>query len=143
VKTTRLIKNSLQKNLLPEKKSNMPGVRCAIKLLSDKTRKVDIEIHKEKNGQRLWSLIKSVSGILSLPATTGTWETSRGDILALSEHNPRRKHQDLVMLIVWNVKQDFVDQIINNGKTFVSTEAGLYNDNPAETEVVCAFMRMF
>ena len=122
----------------------MPGVQCRIKLLSEKKRTVDIEIHNEKNGQRLWSLIKSASGSLSLPATTGTWETSAGDVLSLWENNPRRgKHQDLVMLVVWNIKRDFWDEIVNNGKTFVSTEAGLYNDNPAETEVVCEFKRMF
>lgn len=120
----------------------MPGVRCTIKLLSEKKRKVDVEIHKEKNGKRLWSLIKP-TGNLSLPATTGTWETSNGDVLSLWENNLSRKHQDLVMLVVFNIKRDFVDEIINNGKAFVSTEAGLYNDNPAETEVVCEFKRMF
>ena len=121
----------------------MPRVRCTVKLLSDKKRKVDIEIHKEKNGQRLWSLIKSAGGNLYLPATTGVWETSAGDVLSLWEHNAQRTHKDLVMLVMWNIKQDFIDQIINYGKTFVSTEAGLYNDNPAETEVVCELARMF
>ncbi len=121
----------------------MPRVRCMVKLLSDKKRKVEIEIHKEKDGKGLWSLIKSVGGNLYLPATTGTWETSAGDVLSLWENNPRRNHQDLVMLVVWNIKRDFWDDIINHGKTFVSTEAGLYNDNPAETEVVCELARMF
>lgn len=123
----------------------MPRVRCTVKLLSDKNRKVDIEIHKEKDGKRLWSLIKSAGGNLRLPNTTGTWETSNGDILSLFEFNPgrNRRHQNLVMLLVWNIKRDFVDDVINNGKAFVSTEAGLYNDNPAETEVVCEFRRMF
>jgi hypothetical protein len=121
----------------------MSGVRCTIKLLSEKKRKVEIEIHKEKNGQRLWSLIKPASGNLSLPATTGTWETSNGDVLSFWENNLSRKHQDLVMLVVFNIKRDFWDDIVNNGKTFVSTEAGLYNDNPTETEVLCELRRMF
>lgn len=120
----------------------MASVRCTVKLLNDKNRKVDIQITKEKNGKHLWNLIASSGGNLPLPASTGTWETNPGDVLSLWEHSSQRKHKDLVMLIVWNIKRDFLDDIVNYGKTFVSKEAGLYNDNPAETEVVVTLVRM-
>ncbi len=94
----------------------MPRVRCTVKLLSDKKRKVDIEIHKAKDGKGLWSLIKSAGGNLYLQAAAGTWETSAGDVLSLWEHDPSRKRQDLVLLLVWNIKRDFWDEIINQGK---------------------------
>ncbi len=120
----------------------MASVRCTVTLLKDRNRKVDIQINKEKDGTRRWSLIKSSGGSLSLPALKGGWETIHGDVLSLSEHNSQRKHKDLVMLVVWNVKPDFLDDIVNNGSTIVSDEAGLYNDNPSETDVSVKLARM-
>lgn len=120
----------------------MASVRCTVTLLKDKNRKVDIQISKEKGGKRLWNLIKSSGGNLSLPAPAGAWETNHGDVLSLWEHNARRKHKNLVMLVVWNIKPDFLDEIVNYGATIVSDEAGLYNDNPSETNVSVKLARM-
>lgn len=120
----------------------MAGIRCTVTLLKDKNRKVDIQISKEKDGKREWNLIKSSGGNISLIASKGTWETNHGEILALWDHNSKRKVKDLVMLIIWNIKQDLFDDIINNGKTIVSEEATLYNDNPAERDVSCKLARM-
>jgi hypothetical protein len=121
----------------------MLSVRCSVTLLKDKKRKVEIEIRKEKDGKLLWNLIKSSGGNLSLPAPKGTWETNYGDVLSLWEINPKRKVQNLVMLVVFDIKQDFFDDIFNNGKTIASEHAGLYNDNPSENEVSVKLARMY
>ncbi len=121
----------------------MLSVRCSITLLNDKKRKVEIELRKEKGGKLLWSLIKSAGGNMSLPAPTGTWETNYGDILSLWDFNAKRKMQNLVMLVVFDVKQDFFEEIVNNGKTLVSENAGLYNDNPSEKDVSVKLARMY
>ncbi len=120
----------------------MASVRCTVTLLKGKNRKVDIELSKEKDGKLLWNLIKSSGGNLSLPASKGVWEISSGEILSLWEHNSQRKVKALIMLIVFDIKQDFLDDIVNNGATIVSENAGLYNDNPSEKEVSCKLARM-
>lgn len=61
----------------------MSSIRCRVTLLSNKNRKVDIEIHKEKDGKRLWNLIKSAGGNLPLPTPNGNWETNHGAVLLL------------------------------------------------------------
>lgn len=120
----------------------MARVRCTVTLLEDKNRKVDIQISKDKDGKREWNLIKSSGGNIPLTSSKGTWETNYGDVLSLWERDSKRKAQDLVMLIVWNITQDFLDHIINNGTTIVSEQATLYNDNPAERDVSCKLARM-
>ena len=121
----------------------MASVRCTVTLLSNKSRKVDIELRKEKNDKLTWKLIKSSGGSLSLLIPEGVWETNYGDILSLWDHNAKRKVQDLVMLVVFDIKQDFFDDIINNGKTIVSENAGFYNDNPSEKDVSVKLARMY
>lgn len=121
----------------------MLSVRCSVTSLKDKKRKVEIEIRKEKDGKLVWNSIKSSGGSLSLPSPKGTWETSYGDVLSLWELNPKRKVQNLVMLVVFDIKQDFFDDIINNGKTITSENADLYNDNPSENEVSVKLARMY
>ena len=112
----------------------MPSVRCSVSLLNDKSRTVDIEIKKEKGGELLWQVLKSAGGSLRLAALNGTWETNFGDILSLWEQNAKRKVQNLVTLVVFDIKQDFYEDIIGNGKAIVSENAGLYNDNPSEKD---------
>ncbi len=121
----------------------MASVRCTVTLLADKNRKVDIEIRKEKDGNRLWNLIKAAGGNLSLPTTTGAWEIIPGDTLSLWEHNSKRKVQDQVMLVVFDIKKEFMDNIISDGKTIVANDAGLYNGNPSEVDVSCKLARMY
>lgn len=120
----------------------MLSVRCTATLLKEKKRKVEIELRKEKDGKLLWNSVKSSSGGLALSAPKGTWETNYGDVLSLWELNPKRKVQNLVALVVFDIKQDFFDDIINNGTTITSNNAGLYNDNPSEQEVSVKLARM-
>ncbi len=120
----------------------MLSVRCSVTLLKDKKRKVDIELRKEKDGKMLWKEIKSSGGNMALSAPNGTWETNYGDVLSLWDFNAKRKVQNLVMLIVFDIKQDFFDDIINNGKIITSENAGFYNDNPSEKEVSVKLARM-
>lgn len=120
----------------------MSSVRCTVTLLSDKSRKVDVELRKEKDGKLTWKLIKSSGGSLSLLISEGTWETNYGDVLSLWDYNSKRKVQNLVMLVVFDIKQDFLDDIINNGTIIVSENAGFYNDNPSEKDVSVKLARM-
>lgn len=120
----------------------MLSVRCTVTLIEDTKRKVEIELRKDKDGKMEWYPIKSSGGSLALSALKGTWETNYGDILSLWELNPKRKVQNLIMLIVFDIKQDFFEDIINNGKTITSENAGLYNDNPSQKDVTVKLTRM-
>ena len=119
----------------------MASVRCTVALLADKRRKVDIEIRKTKDKKLAWNLMRSSGGSLSLPASKGAAEVV-ADMLSLWEHNPAGKIEDLVMLVVFNIKPDFMDEIINHGKTIETEEAGLYNDNPSEKDVAVRLARL-
>jgi hypothetical protein len=120
----------------------MASVRCTVTLLADKNRKVDIEIRKEDDGSRLWKLIKAAGGNLSLPTTTGVWEVIPGDTLALWEDSSRKIVQDRIMLVVFDINKVFMHDIISDGKTIVANNAGLYNGNPTEKDVMCKLARM-
>lgn len=119
----------------------MASVRCTVSLLANKNRKVDIELRKEKDKKLSWQLIKSAGGNLSLPVSKGTGEVI-AETLSLWEHNSARKIKDLVMLVVFNIKPNFMDDIINNGTTIETDEAGLYNDNPSEKDVAVRLARL-
>ena len=121
----------------------MSSVRCTVTLLSNKSRKVEIELRKEKCEKLTWKVIKSSGGSLSLLIPEGFWETNYGDVLSLWDTNTKRKHQKLVVLVVFDIKQDFLDDIINNGTTIVSENAGFYNDNPSETDVNDSIAQVF
>lgn len=54
-----------------------------------------------------------------------------------------RKVQNLVMLVVFDIKQNFFDEIVNSGKIMASENAGLYNDNPSEKDVSVKLARMY
>jgi hypothetical protein len=126
----------------------MASIRCTVTLVSDTSRKVDIEIIKEKNSRLLWKEIKSSGGNLHLATPKGTWETNYGDVLTLwyetggTERKRYPNFKALVTLVLFDVKKDFFDDVINNGKTIETENAGLYNDNPSETEVTCKLARM-
>jgi hypothetical protein len=121
----------------------MSSVRCTVTLLADKNRKVDIEIRKENNGSQLWKLIKAAGGNLSLPKTTGVWEVIPGDTLALWEDGSRKPVQEGIMLVVFDINKVFMHDIVNDGKTIVANDAGLYNGNPTEKDVSCKLARMY
>lgn len=119
----------------------MASVRCTVTLLANKNRKVEIEIRKSKDKKLTWHLLKSSGGSLSLPAASGVWWIV-AETLSLWEHNSARKIHDLVLLVVFNIKPDFMDEIINLGKTTETEEAGLYNDNPSERDVAVKLSRL-
>jgi hypothetical protein len=126
----------------------MASIKCQVNLLSNKGRKVDVELIKEKSDKLLWKVIKSSGGNLRLYENEGYWEISSGEILSLwyetkgqeRKRNPNIK--TLVTLVAFNIKQDFFDDIVNNGATIETEFASLYNDNPSEKEVLCKLGRM-
>ena len=99
-----------------EKKTNMLSVRCTVTLIQDTKRKVEIELRKDKDGKMEWYPIKSSGGSLALSAPKGTWETNYGDVLSLWEFNSKRKVQNLVMLVVFDIKQDFLKTLSTTAK---------------------------
>lgn len=119
----------------------MASVRCTVSLLANRSRKVDIELRKEKDKKLSWQLMRSAGGNLSLPVSKGNAEVI-AETLTLWEHNSARKIKELVMLVVFNIKPNFMDDIINNGTKIETEEAGLYNDNPSERDVAVKLARL-
>jgi hypothetical protein len=130
------------------RKLNMASVRCTVSLLSDKNRKVDIEISKGKDNQPLWKIIKSSGGSLRLSADDGTWEVFANLLLFWYETTgaERKKmvpgYTKLPTLAIRAMKDDFMDDIVNNGNVIDTDEATLYNANPSEEKVSCKLARM-
>ncbi|MGI8787374.1 MAG: hypothetical protein ACR2HG_06400 [Pyrinomonadaceae bacterium] len=123
----------------------MFSVRCTVTLLKDKNRKVDIEIFKDPKGNQLWKVIRAAGGSLRLSALEGDWDVNGGEMLSLwykPTNNEKTTPFGSITLFVEDVKQNFLQDIIGNGTSFVAENASLFNDNPSEKDVTCSFSRM-
>ncbi|MDQ6787419.1 MAG: hypothetical protein M3033_11490 [Acidobacteriota bacterium] len=120
----------------------MSSVRCTVTLLSDKNRKVEIQLWKAGNDSFLWKVIESAGGNLRLPAAYGTWFSADfADILTLYHMQVTPKMQAGMTLTAYKVKSDFLSQIAS-GNTIVTDDAELYNGNVTEGKVSCKLERM-
>lgn len=120
----------------------MISVRCTVTLLSDKNRKVDIQLWKAGPDSFLWKVIESSGGNLRLPASYGTWfNTDWSNILTLFHMSVNPKMQAGLTLVAYNVKFDFLNDIAS-GKSIVTEDAELYNGNATEQKVSCKLERM-
>ncbi len=130
----------------------MISVSCSVTLASDKNRQVTLEIRKENDGKFLWKVVESSKGSIKLPADEGEWYNSDwSNILTLFyKYNakpkllddtilgpgPNKRQEDGLMLVAYNVKFDFLNDI-TNGKSIETNEAELFNGNYTEQKVSC------
>ena len=114
----------------------MINVTCAITLVSDNNRKVDIQLRKEDDGKLLWKVVESSRGSLVLPALSGTWfDADFANILTLF-YTSKKSSEECLMLVAYNVKYDFLQEIMN-GKAIETNDADFYNSNYTEQKVSC------
>ncbi len=115
----------------------MISVRCIVTLLSDKNRKVEIQLWKAGADSFLWKLIASSGGSLRVPASYGTWFIADfTDILTLFHGSPSTANPPSLTLVAYKVKPDFLNDIAS-GKSIVTDDADLYNGNATEQKVSC------
>ncbi|MCY7374821.1 MAG: hypothetical protein LH472_02465 [Pyrinomonadaceae bacterium] len=121
----------------------MISAKCTVTLLSDKNRKVDIQLRKEDDGKFFWKVIEPTVGSLRVPASNGTWFIADfSDILTLFHTVGGSAAQGNLTLVAYKVKPDFLKAILS-GESIVTEDAELYNGNISEQKVSCTLQRMY